>query len=466
MNGEMTDNRETVLFPARPVPVAHKVDVLVVGGGTSGTAAAVASARQGAATMLVERYGFLGGTAVICVPHYQEGPKVRGEPVIRGIYAEQKARLAEYNAIRGEFAGLDLEPAGIVDRLGSYTASSGRFDPAMLQLVYLDMCEEAGVRLLLHTYLVDTLVTNGTVSHAVFVNKGGLVAVEAKQFIDTTADGDLAVAAGARAETGRPKDGLTEPPSLAFHLANVDLKKLESADLNALWPLFEAEVPGGPPRGRIRFRRLETEGRLFFNQMHILRVNAADPADRSNLEIIGRRQAKAVMEFFRRHVPGCEHCTIDVIATEAGVRESRRVIGDYVMTRADILGCRKFPDSIGCATTWIDMHDPEGVGCRHDYLPGDDWFEVPYRALITVGLNNLYTASRCVSSTHEALGGLRSIPVGIMMGEAAGTAAALCAREGIAARELDIIKLQQALVKAGVFIGSAQGIEAAPPQAT
>ena len=126
------------------------------------------------------------------------------------------------------------------------------------------------------------------------------------------------------------------------------------------------------------------------------------------------------------------------------------------MTRQDITGCQKFPDSVGCSTSWIDIHHPEGKGVKHEYVPRDDWFEMPYRALVTCGFDNLYTASRCLSCTHEALGSLRTIPTGIMYGEAAGTAAALAAKSGVGTHGLDVASLQQALAAAGVFIGSAQ----------
>lgn len=457
MNREHADPDEAVLFPGRSVPVIDEVDVLVVGAGTSGVAAAVAAARQGAAVMLVEKYGFPGGTAVAApVATFQEGPKVQGEPVIRGIYGEVKNRLARYNSIHGECAGYEFGSAGL-DQNGP-RAKTGVFEPAMLQLVFLDMCEEAGVKLLLHSYLVDALLADGTIQHAVIVNKGGLSAVAAKQFIDATADGDLAIAAGAQAEIGRPTDGATQPPSLVFELANVDFERFDTADLKALWPLFTTEVPDVlVPRGRFMFQRLRAQGRLRFGAMtHVPYVNAADPADRTHIEVTGRRQAKSVMEFFRRHMPGCEQCFIAVLGVEAGIRETRHILADYVMTREDVLGARKFQDCVGCSTSFIDIHDPDGHGIRHEYLPRDDWFEIPYRALVTQGAKNLFTVGRAISCTHEALGALRTMPTGIMFGEAAGVAAALCARADIEAREVDVAQVQRALVEAGAFVGSAQ----------
>ncbi len=449
---------ETVLYPARAMPVSHRVDVLVAGGGTSGVAAAVAAARQGARTLLVERYGFVGGTAVGSpVPVFQEGPLVGGQPVIRGIYAEQKARLAEYNAI--------VDGPGIDLGLGRATGS-GFFEAAMLQLICFEMCQEAGVELLLHTYLADVLKDGDVLRQALVVNKGGLSAIAAQQFVDCTADGDLAVAGGAHSQTGRPVDGMAQPPTLVFELGNIEMERLAGVDWDALWPIFAAECPEVViARNRIFFERIP--GRLRFGSMtHVPGIDAADPADRTRAEIAGRRQAKQVMDFFRRHVPGCQACSIVFFGVETGIRESRRIIGDYIITRQDVLGCRKFPDAVGCSTSWIDLHNPEGTGVLHEFLPRDDWFEIPYRALVTAGLANLYTASRCVSCTHEALGALRTIPTGIMLGEAAGTAAALAARSGVGARQVEVSEVQANLIRAGAFLGSPKSIAAPPPPAT
>ncbi|MDA8218452.1 MAG: FAD-dependent oxidoreductase [Dehalococcoidales bacterium] len=456
MCGQMAESR-TVVFPARSLPVTQRAEVLVVGGGTSGVAAAIAAARQGADTVLMERYGFLGGTAVGSpVPTFQEGPKIGGGHAILGIYAEMKERLARYNAISGESAGYEFKSAGLPSE--SPKAMTGRFEPAMLQMICLEMCQAAGVRQVLHTALADTIMHGDAIEYAVGVNKGGLMAVAARQFVDGTADGDLAVAAGAKAEVGSKRDGFTQPPTLGFDLSNVDFQQLARADWLALWRQFQSELPEVTvPRGRFMFERQEDRGTLRFVAMtHVEHVNAADPGDRTYIEVTGRLQAKAVMDFFRKHVPGCERCVITRTGVEAGIRESRRIVGDYVITRADVLEARKFADCVGCSSSWIDVHEPGAAGVRHEYVPRNEWFEVPYRALITSGVNNLYTVGRAVSCTHEALGALRTIPTGIMLGEAAGVAAALCAKEGVASRKLNVGRLQQALAEAGVFLGTAQ----------
>lgn len=443
-----------ITLPAQDIPLARVADVLVVGGGTTGAVAAVAAARQGASTVLVEQYGFLGGTAVAApVTYLQEGAKVQGQPVIRGIYLELKERLAR-------FSGID-EGASIPRRSGF--GELGGHNPAILQTVLLDMCQEAGVTLFLHTYFVRALTEKGKIRHAIFVNKGGLMAIEAKQFIDASGDGDLAAAAGAQFTIGRPEDGLLQPCTMIFQLANIDYEKIRSADWVHLSRLLEKECPEVVlPRKKFLLQQ-GRGGLAFFQNIHVNDVNAADPDDYTRAEIEGRLAARSVWQFMRRRVPGCEECIIAGIGTELGVRETRQITADYVMTRQDVLGASKFPDSIGCSTAWIDVHHTEGISIRHEFLPRGEWFEIPYRALVTAGLNNLQTVGRCMSATHEAQSAIRVIPTLIMTGEAAGVAAGLCAQSSIGTRDLEVDKLQKALASVNAYLGSAQPPEVAIP---
>ncbi len=402
-------------------------DVAVAGGGVAGLAAAVAAARLGVNTYLIENYGFLGGSATAgLVGRFQAGPDVKGKPVIQGLYREIRERLDTYEASRGDL-----------------------FDPEMMKYVAFDLCEEAGVHLLLHATVYEVNTVNGHIEALSIVTKQGPLKVEAQSYIDATGDGTVSALAGARYDIGRKSDGLVQPMTLIFQLGNIDYELLKTADWDALSGIFRQEVKGLAYRGRIFFFEW-VEGLLGFVMSHVSNMNPLDVEELTRAEIISRRQALEVYRFFRKYVPGCERCVIASTAAEIGIRESRRIIGDYVLTREDVLGGKKFEDSVGCTTSWIDMHNPDGKGVLHELIVPDDWFEIPLRSILVKGFDNLLVAGRCMSATHEAQGAIREMPTCIEVGQAAGVAAALCAKDRIPLRSIDIRKLQKELVSQGV----------------
>lgn len=407
-------------------------DVVVAGGGVAGLAAAVSAARLGVTTYLIENYGFLGGSATAgLVGRFQAGPDVKGHPVIQGLYKE------------------------ICDRLNNYEASRGDlFDPEMMKFVAFDLCEEAGVHLILHATVYKTDNQNGNIESLTMVTKQGPIKIKAKTFVDATGDGTVSALAGAQYEVGRKSDGLVQPMTLIFQLGNIDHERLKTADWDALSEIFRKEVKGLAYRGRIFYYEW-VEGLLGFVMSHVSKVNPLDVEALTKAEIVSRRQALSVYQFFRRHVPGCERCVIATSATEIGIRESRRIIGDYVLTREDVLSAKKFEDSVGCSTSWIDMHNPEGKGVLHELVIPDDWFEIPFRSILVKGFDNLLVAGRCMSATHEAQGAIREMPNCIAVGQAAGIAAALAVKEGTKLRNLDISNLQQILVSQDVKLRQA-----------
>jgi hypothetical protein len=403
-------------------------DVAVVGGGVAGVAAAVAAARAGSDVLLIERYGFLGGAATGgLVARFQPGPDVGGQPVIRGIYEEICRRLDEYDALHGSL-----------------------FDPEMLKYVALDLCEEANVHILLHTLVYGVDVTNGAVDALRLTTKRGPQTLAAATYVDATGDGDVSALAGADCHVGRASDGLQQPMTLVFQLSNVDMDPLKTADWNRLNRVFEREVKVLASRRRLFFFRWR-EGTLGFVMTHVAGLNSLDVEDVTRAEVDARRQAFAIYRFFRQYVPGCERCVLDT-AAQIGVRESRRVMGDYVLTRDDVLMGRKFADSIGCSTSWIDLHNPDGRGVLHELIVKDDWFEIPLRAVVVKGLTNLLVAGRCLSATHEAQGAIREMPTCMVTGQGAGVAAALAATKATPIRGLQIPLLQRTLTAQGVWL--------------
>ena len=417
------DGRDKKVFTA---------DVAIAGGGVAGLAAAVAAARLGVNTYLIENYGFLGGSATAgLVGRFQAGPDVKGHPVIQGLYKEICERLDTYEASRGDL-----------------------FDPEMMKYVAFDLCEEAGVHLILHATVYEAENIDGHIETLSIVTKQGPLKVKAQTYIDATGDGTVSALAGAQYEVGRKTDGLVQPMTLIFQLGNIDHERLKTADWDALSEIFRKEVKGLAYRGRIFYFEW-VEGLLGFVMSHVSKVNPLDVEALTRAEIISRRQALSVYQFFRKHVPGCERCVIASTATEIGIRESRRIIGDYVLTREDVLSARKFEDSVGCSTSWIDMHNPEGKGVLHELIVPDDWFEIPFRSILVKGFDNLLVAGRCMSATHEAQGAIREMPNCIAVGQAAGIAAALTAENDIPLRDIDIKKLQKALISQGVNLREA-----------
>lgn len=407
-------------------------DVVVAGGGMAGVSAALAAADAGADVILAERYGFLGGTATAsAVAGFQAGPDVEGKPVIRGIYEEIRSRMRALG---------DME-------IGH------RFDPETLKLVLFDLCAERGVRLLLHVFLCDARVhSDGRIKSALIATKMGHCQVEGDVFIDATGDGDLAAFAGAEVEYGRGEDGKVQPMTLQFQICGFDQEKIKKADYKSLWPEFAEETGVTTSRGKIMPTKAGGGSKLAFNMAHVNGYNALDAEDMAKAEHSGRQQAMAILQFFRRRVPGCEKVVFASTAAQIGVRETRRIRGDYEMTRADVLEARHFDDAVGRSTSWIDIHSPLGEGVLHEYLPEDQWFEIPYRALLPRGLKNLYVVGRCMSGTHEALGALREMPTCSLTGEAAGIAASLCIQNNCETRELDLATLQDELQKHGVSL--------------
>jgi len=412
-------------------------DVAVVGGGTGGVPAAVAAARSGARTALFERYGFLGGMATAGLVNPYMGWHAGEKALTAGIFAE---------IIEG------LKSAGGLHENGH------TFDEEILKLVLDRFVREAGVEVFFHSTFVTCRCEGGAVTSASFVSKGGPFEVEAGCFIDATGDGDLAAAAGARVEVGRGEDGLCQPMTLCFRAAGIegawDLAKVRKV-LNEVYLAAKAQGRVENPREDILVFPTMRPDVLHFNTTRIVGLSPLSPGELTRAEFEGRRQAAELMELFRREAPGFENAYLQKSAMLTGVRESRRVMGHYVLTADDVLKARKFPDAVACSRYPIDIHNPSGEGTVIRHVPEGDWYEIPYRCIVPRGVGNLLMASRTVSATHEAHASLRVMPVVSAIGEAAGTAAAMACRDGRAPAEIDTDELRSALRAAGAFVGEA-----------
>ena len=386
------------------------VDVLVVGGGNAGCAAALAAARAGARTMLVERYGFLGGTATAAMVGpwmtFHSGP----ERIVGGIAQEIVERLI---ALGGS--------PGHVPDASDYVPTVTPFDPEIHKALLFDLMRESGVRLLLHALVVDALRDDsGAVSGARFATVGGPREIRARVTIDATADAFVAAAAGCELQQGDER-GRVQPASLMFRLSHVDLAALAAyvrarpeqlrsslpaaertpAALTAVAGLYElwaqAQAEGiDVPRELVSFFATPYPDEVTVNMTRVTDIDPLDPDDLTRAEIEARAQAMRLVAFFRARVPGFENARIAATATQIGVRESRRIAGVYTLTRDDIVAGRTFDDAVARSAYPIDIHNPSGSGTTTHRLPPGTSYEIPYRCLVPRAVDGLLVAGRCI----------------------------------------------------------------------
>ncbi|MBA2133874.1 FAD-dependent oxidoreductase [Capillibacterium thermochitinicola] len=419
--------------------MANNYDIIVSGGGPGGIAAAVSAARQGKKVLLVERYGFLGGgaTAMLVNPFmtYFAGQR----QIVKGIFQEVVERLTRLGAF-----GNSRMPV-----------TPWAFDAEMFKLVADQLCLENRVEVLFHASVVGAKKRGKEIKALVVATKEGLKKLTATLYIDATGDGDVAYFAGAKVEKGRRQDGLCQPMTLNFQVANVDLDKMPSREeMTAKYRAAKANGLINCPREDVLFFYTTNPGVVHFNQTRVLQCDGTRAADLSMAELEGRRQCWEFFQWLKAHVPGFEFAYLQKMAPQIGVRETRRVIGEYVLTEEDLMSARKFPDVVACGSYPVDIHNPQGEGTIMRYLPEGEWYDIPYRALLPLGIDNLLIAGRSISSTHEAHSSLRVMPIVFAIGQAAGTAAALSVAAGRPPRQLDYRLLQKELLTQGAFLGA------------
>lgn len=458
---------------ARDIPVGEPTDVLVVGSGPSGLGAAIAAARNGASVRIVERFGFLGGnlTAALvgpCMTSFSLDGKTQ---LVRGIFDEFVRNM--------ESVGGAVHPS----RTMSGSQYSGfmvfgheavtPFDPEIAKTTALAMCQEAGVQLLLHSFVVDTLVNDGAVTGVVAASKSGLAAVPASVVIDCSGDADVAAAGGARFEYGRAEDGEVQPMTVFFRIADVDddaVEEYQRQHPDEYFPyqgiVEQARREGRfpiPRRGVQLFKTLD-RGVWRVNTTRVLGANGTNVEHLTQAEVTGRQQILQLMEFFHKNLPGLENCRLRDTAATVGVRESRRVVGMHVLTLDELVTGCPFDDVIAVAGYPADIHSPvSGDGPFNDGIPTTaNIYELPYSSLVPEALDGLLVSGRCISATHEALAAVRVMPPSFAMGEAAGTAAAMAVRDHVAPRAVDVVALQRQLLLQGAYLGPRFDSEISP----
>lgn len=447
-------------------PVVRECDVLVVGGGPAGIGAAVGAARSGAKTLLVERYGFLGGNATASlVGPFMTSFSADGQvQLIRGVFDELVRRM---EALGGAIHPSKV-PAGIAQSAYMRPGHTGvtPFDPEAMKLVSAEMCLESGVELMLHSSFVDPLVEEHAVRGAVVHNKGGLQAIRATTTVDCSADADVAARAGVPFKTGRESDGLTQPMTMFFRVGNVHRDQVDAhfrahpeeiEQRMAFSSCIRAAQEAGdysPPRERLSLYESPQAGVWRINASRILGADGTRVEDLTRAEVEGRRQVFQILGFLRKYVPGFQDAYLIDTGAQVGVRETRRIKGEYTLTAEDLAVGRDFEDTIAYAAYPMDIHDPTGPGGGvSNKGETANAYQIPFRSLVPLKVEQLLVAGRCVSATHEALGAIRVMPPSFAMGEAAGTACALAVQEGVPPRRVPVDWLRETLADHGVYLG-------------
>src|ERR1700675_806707 len=442
--------------PARQLPLYGEYEVAVLGGGPAGIAAAVAAARAGRRTLMIERYGFLGGMGTAA-----------GVTNFCGLHANV------YGKMHRVVQGIASDLLGRIDRLGGLNAPhlilgkilAQAYDTAAYKIAADDLLLGHKVDILFHALGAGVVMHDESRINALMVEtKAGRQAVRASLFIDCSGDGDLAAWAGASFEVG-DNNGSMLYPSMMFRLNGIDPERAGEAwrTIPALMEQAEAAGTYRFPRKAaiVRPQRHGIEWRVNFTQLARedgTAVNGLEPDDLTRGEIDGRRQAIQAFEFLRT-VPGFEKSYIVDLPPQLGIRETRRVVGGYMLSGDDVLGCASFDDTIGVSGWPMKSHVAGDLIFKFPPIPESRGFnELPYRMLVPQGLDNLLMAGRCASMTHDGQSAARVSGACFAMGEAAGTAAALALGGNTIPREIAVDKLQLQLKQQGAFIGQDQGV--------
>lgn len=441
-----------------PVVKELNCDVLVTGGGCAGLAAAVCSAKNGADTILVDKNGYLGGTATagmvgpFMTSYDTEGTK----QLIVGFFDEFVRRM--------EMEGGAVHPSKgtICTAYSSYRTTGhknlSQFDIECYKSVSEKMCKENGVRIIYHMLFVGCDTENGKVTAAYYATQEGIVKICAKVFVDCSGDGIVAKKSGAEMQYG-DKEGHTQSATLFFTVKGVDKAEMDAYMIPAetmekrfyMDVIVEARKKGEYPSNRNKIQLFEAINKEWLvNMTQIDGVDAYSAESVTNAEMEGRDQVYAIIEFLKKYVAGCKNIVLSKTADQLGVRESGHLVGEYVMTVEDAVNSVRYEDAVFCCSNSIDIHTPNGT--KYIARNTNEPYYFPYRSLIAKEFDNLLVAGRCASTESEIMAAIRVMPPCFAMGQAAGTAASIAAVDGVATQKVNVSKLVDTLKKDGVYL--------------
>lgn len=456
-----------VELPPRQALHAGSTQVLVIGGGPAGIGAALGASNAGAQVILVERYGFLGGnaTAALVMPLMSFHNEVKqavtgdsarllppdhgeGEPVVGGalwVLLEQLVRAQA--AIRPS-----LETG--------YTVP---FDAELFKLVAYDLLEQHEVRTLLHAF-ASGVVAMPDRARAVFETKSGPVVIDADVIVDCTGDGDIAASAGASYDIGRPEDGWTQPMTLMFRMVRFNHEEFAAyarahpdqwKGVHGLWDLVREATDAGEldlPREDVLFFATPNTGEVAVNSTRVTEVLGTSVWDLTRAEFAAHRQMAQISRFLRSRVPGFADSYVVQSGVQVGVRETRRIHGEYQLTGEDVLKARKFDDVVARGAYPVDIHNPSGRGTTLRRLPRGQSYDIPLRCLFPQDVDRVLVAGRCISGDHVAHSSYRVMPISVATGQAAGVCAALAAVQGKRPRDVPADAVQAELHSQGASL--------------
>ncbi len=418
-------------------------DVLVCGGGMAGVAAAVAAAREGAEVLLVERWGFLGGSATAAaVGQFVGWETAAGRQVVQGIAEEIVRRLGERGGAQGHRHFM-MSTGHRMDHVP--------YDPEILKLVLDEIVCEAGAAPLFQAMVLAVTRKGRTITAVEVLTKAGPVRVQPRAVIDASGDLDVLHRAGA-AFLPLGDDEALQPGTMMFRFGPIDVDVFEAIPAEERGALARRGYESGAlARAALHASIIPGTRDGWFNVSRVA-VDATDPFALSRGEIEARRQAVAAAGYLRDAVPGCGGGRLVAIAAQLGIRESRRIAGRYVLTGEDVRAGRRFADVIAVGAYPLDIHPPAGGGLSFSTLGADHSYDIPFRSLVPEGMDNALVAGRGISATHEAHASVRVMPTCMAIGQAAGSAAAAMVRANASAGELDVAALRTRLAGAGAYL--------------
>ncbi len=413
-----------------------KYNLIVAGGGLAGVAAAISAARDGLDVLLVEKSGCLGGAIsnnlVFPFMYYWTDDNNERKYLCKGIFAEMVKRVKKYDS----------------------SCCDTIFKPEYFKLVLDDMITQDNVDVLFHTTIFNVRTQGKRITSVDISTPSGIMTADADFFVDATGDGNLFALAGCDFQLGRESDGLCQPMTTCFRICGVDteLFKKDRDKLQELYKQYQSEGKITNPREDILVFTGIGKGVLHFNTTRIIKHDPTNVFDVSKAEISARRQIYEITSFLKENSNAFEYSTLISVASEIGIRESRKLKGVHILTEEELKNQIDFEDTIALGNYDIDIHNPTGKGTSHYFFKKGEYYRIPYRSLLPKEYDNLLVAGRCISATHEAQASIRIMPICACLGEAAGTAIGVAYNSSQTTHTVDIKKVRQKLTESGAAL--------------